>query len=159
MNYSKSNKRERGLTQNPARESEGSTREFVSLSLSLSLSVCVFRLHIFIHHYTPSSMISHFIILNTIGLPRLTKHYVPLGLVQQQRLLRGVFNVVSGRPESSCAFVEDEDLLGEGSTCTLCHSRASVSLVCTRTQSLLLYIYMCVCVRERERERSCCCCL
>merc|ERR1719159_295548 len=58
-------------------------------------------------------MISHFIILNTIGLPRLTKHYVPLGLVQQQRLLRGVFNVVSGRPESSCAFVEDEDLLGK----------------------------------------------
>lgn len=66
-------------------------------------------------------MIHHFLILNTSGLPRLTKHYIPLSLSMQQQLLTDVFNKINAKmriPESSyqnnnsnnaaCCFIDVE---------------------------------------------------
>ena len=53
-------------------------------------------------------MIHHFLILNTSGLPRLTKHYIPLALPQQQELLRDVYEKIRTRPENNaaCCFID-----------------------------------------------------
>ena len=73
-------------------------------------------------------MIQHFIILNTVGLPRLTKHYTPLPIAKKQALLRGVFSLVSSRPAGSCCFVEDEQVLG---TCATARELPRMPVFCS----------------------------
>ncbi|KAJ0248869.1 AP-3 complex subunit sigma [Hirschfeldia incana] len=60
-------------------------------------------------------MIKAVLMVNTQGKPRLAKFYDFLPVEKQQELIRGVFSVLSSRPENVSNFLEIDSLFGPDS--------------------------------------------
>ncbi|CAF2018869.1 unnamed protein product [Brassica napus] len=79
-----------------------------------------------VHHQGPNEigvlgvsgivkMIKAVMMMNTQGKPRLAKFYDFLPVEKQQELIRGVFSVLSSRPENVSNFLEIDSLFGPDS--------------------------------------------